>query len=97
MQRMLARLSASFRDTDNDCVVSIGRPADTISSLAVEQAGLVVMGLANPDDSEPRKPGSIANRVLRNAHVAVVVVPRLAAQAVPERPAGRRATLHPSR
>jgi universal stress protein A len=77
-QRMLARLSASFRDTHNDCVVSVGRPADTIASLAVEYgAGLVVMGLANPEDSEPRTPGSIAYRVLRIAHVAVVVVPAL--------------------
>jgi universal stress protein A len=77
-QRMLARLSASLRDTHSDCVVSIGRPADTIASLAVEyEAGLVVMGLANPEDSEVRKPGSIAYRVLRIAHVAVVVVPAL--------------------
>jgi nucleotide-binding universal stress UspA family protein len=79
-QRMLARLSASFRDTHNDCVVSVGRPADTIASLAVEYgAGLVVMGLANAEDSEPRKPGSITNHVLRLAHVAVVVVPALPA------------------
>ena len=75
-QRMLARLSASFRNTHNDCVVSVGRPADTIASLAVEYgAGLVVMGLANPEDSELRNPGSIAYRVLRIAHVPVVVVP----------------------
>ena len=79
-QRMLARLSASFRDTHSDCVVSVGRPADTIASLAVEHgAGLVVMGLANSEDSEPRNPGSIAYRVLRIAHVAVVVVPASAA------------------
>ena len=79
-QRMLARLSASFRDTQSDCVVSVGPPADTIASLAVEHgAGLVVMGLANPQDSEPRNPGSIAYRVLRLAHVAVVVVPASAA------------------
>ena len=77
-QRMLARLSATFRNTHVDCVVSVGRPADTIASLAVEHgAGLVVMGLANPEDSEPRNPGSIAYRVLRIGHVAVVVVPAL--------------------
>ncbi len=81
-QRMLARLSASFPNTDTDCVVSVGRPADTIAALAVEYgAGLVVMGLANPDDSEQRTPGAIAYRVLRLAHVAVVVVP-----AVPHEP-----------
>jgi universal stress protein A len=81
-QRMLAKLSAGFRDTHNDCVVSVGRPADTIASLAVKSgAGLVVMGLANPEDSEPRTPGSIAYRVLRIGHIAVVVVPHLAPQA----------------
>jgi nucleotide-binding universal stress UspA family protein len=86
-QRLLARLSASFRDTHSDCVVSVGRPADTIASLAVEyEAGLVVMGLANAGDSELRKPGSIAYRVLRIAHVAVVVVPHREAQAAPDQP-----------
>jgi len=85
-QRMLARLSASFRDTHNDCVVSVGLPADTIASLAVEYgAGLVVMGLANPEDSEPRNPGSIAYRVLRIGHVAVVVVPALRREPRPTR------------
>ena len=81
-QRMLAGLSAGFRETHNDCIVSVGRPADTIASLAVEhEAGLVVMGLANAEDSELRKPGSIAYRVLRVAHVAVGVVPRSATRA----------------
>jgi universal stress protein A len=81
-QRMLARLAAGFRITHSDCVVSVGRPADTIASLAVEyEAGLVVLGLANAEDSELRKPGSIAYRVLRIAHVAVIVVPRSATRA----------------
>jgi universal stress protein A len=97
-QRMLARLAASFHDTHNECVVSVGRPADTIASLAVERgAGLVVMGLADPDDSEPRSPGSIAYRVLRVAHVAVVVVPALRRKArSPGQPAGvpRQAVEH---
>ena len=75
-RRMLGRLSASFRHAHNECVVSVGRPADTIASLAAEYGvGLVVMGLANAEDSERRGPGSIAYRVLRLAHVAVVVVP----------------------
>jgi nucleotide-binding universal stress UspA family protein len=88
-QRMLARLSASFRDTHNDCVVSVGRPAETIASLAVEYgAGLVVMGLVNPEDSDPRPPGSIAYRVLRIAHLPVVVVPALRRE---ERPTGQLA------
>ncbi len=81
-QRALARLSTSFRDTHIDYVVSVGPPADTIASLAIEYgAGLVVMGLANSQDSEPRTPGSIAYRVLRLAHVAVVVVPPSTANA----------------
>lgn len=85
-QRMLSRLSASFRDTHNECIVTVGLPADTIAAVAVEYgAGLVVMGLANSEDSEPRTPGSIAYRVLRIAHVAVVVVPRPAAQAASDR------------
>lgn len=85
-QRMLARMAASLRDTHSDCVVSVGRPVDTIASLAVEyEAGLVVMGLANAEDSELRKPGSIAYRVLRSAHVAVVVVPRSATRAALDR------------
>jgi universal stress protein A len=91
-QRALARLGASIPDTHTDCVVSVGRPADTIASLAVEyEAGLVVMGLANPEDQESQKPGSIAYRVLRLAHVAVVVVPRSVAQTALDPPAGRHA------
>lgn len=75
-RRMLDRLSASFRHAHKECVVTVGRPADTIASLAKEHgAGLVVMGLANAEDSEQQRPGSIAYRVLRLAHVAVVVVP----------------------
>ena len=76
-RRMLSRLAASFPNTHTDCVVSVGQPANAIASLAAEYgAGLVIMGLANAEDSELRKPGSIAYHVLRIAHVAVVVVPR---------------------
>jgi nucleotide-binding universal stress UspA family protein len=76
-QRELAGLAAGFRDAHPDWVVSVGRPADTIASLAVEHgAGLVVMGLANSGDAESRNPGSIAYQVLRLSHVALVVVPR---------------------
>jgi nucleotide-binding universal stress UspA family protein len=75
-QRTLARCSANVRNTHTDYVVSVGPPADTIASLAIEHgAGLVVLGLANGEDSEGRKPGSVAYRVLRIAHAAVVVVP----------------------
>ena len=79
-QRMLASLSENLRDdTRIECVVSVGRPAETIASIAVEhEAGLVVMGLSNADGSESewRIPGSLAYRVLRIApHVSLVVVP----------------------
>ena len=85
-RRMLERLSANFHDTHSDCVVSVGPPADTIASLAVEfEADLVVMGLADAEDSDRREPGSIAYRVLRIAHVAVVVVPRSAMRAALDR------------
>jgi universal stress protein A len=75
-RRMLDRLSARFPGAHNECVVSVGRPADTIASLTAEhEVDLVVMGLASAEDSELHGPGSIAYRVLRIAHVAVVVVP----------------------
>jgi nucleotide-binding universal stress UspA family protein len=75
-QQMLAKLAASFPDTPTDCVVSVGRPADTIAALAAKyDAALVVMGLANAEDSERRTPGSIAYRVLRLADAMVAVVP----------------------
>ena len=75
-RRMLAALAASLRTTHTDRVVSVGHPAEAIASLAAEYgAGLVVMGLANALDSQERQPGSIAYRVLRIAHVAVVVIP----------------------
>ena len=75
-QRLLDRLSASLGHSQSESVVSVGRPADAIASLAAEYGvGLVVMGLTNADDLELRRPGSIAYRVLRLAHVAVVVVP----------------------
>jgi nucleotide-binding universal stress UspA family protein len=75
-QRMLAQLSTTLPDTANQCVVSVGHPAETIAALASEYgAGLVVMGLADPDASEARTPGAMAYRILRTAHIAVAVVP----------------------
>jgi len=89
-RRMLARLSASFRDVQTEYVVSVGRPAEAIASLAVEHgAGLVVMGLADPGNSEPRAPSSTAYSVLRSAHIAVVVVPHSEAQPEQNEPASR--------
>jgi nucleotide-binding universal stress UspA family protein len=96
-RRMLARLSASLPNTNTDCVVTVGQPTKTIASLAVEYgAGLVVMGLANAEDSELRKPGSIAYGVLRIAHCAVVVVPRSATRAAldPSQHEGRESIEH---
>jgi nucleotide-binding universal stress UspA family protein len=75
-RRMLEQLAAGVRDTPTECVVALGRAADTIASMADERdAILVVLGLTNGEDAEVRRPGSIAYRVLRIAHVAVVVVP----------------------
>jgi nucleotide-binding universal stress UspA family protein len=51
---------------------------------------LVVIGLANTEESERRRPGSIAYRVLRVAHVAVIVVPALR-QAAPDQPTSQHA------
>ena len=83
---MLEKLSASFRDTHTDCVVSVGRPADTIASLTAEyEAGLVVMGLANPEDSEPRKPGSIVQPRAASPMLRLLSCPALKAQAAPDR------------
>ena len=76
-QRALTNLAASLRSANNEVVVSVGPPADTIASLAVEhEAGLVVMGLGHPEGQESGRPDSIAYRVLRIAHAAVAVVPR---------------------
>ena len=75
-RRMIGKVAAHFGHAHDQYVVSVGRPADTIASLAAEYGvGLVVMGLANDSDAESRGPGSIAYRVLRIAPVAVVVVP----------------------
>lgn len=80
------RIEVTVPNTHTDCVVSVGQPGNAIASLAVEYgAGLVVMGLANAEDSELRKPGSIAYHVLRIAHVAVVVVPRSETRAALDR------------
>jgi hypothetical protein len=49
------------------------------------------MGLANAEDSEVRKPGSIAYRVLRIAHVAVVAYLALRRELRSTGPASRRA------
>jgi nucleotide-binding universal stress UspA family protein len=99
-RRMLARLSASFRDVQTEYVVSVGRPAEAIASLALEHgAGLVVMGLADPGNSEPRAPGSTAYSVLRSAHIAVVVVPHSEAQPEQNHTAsehGSRSLEHPA-
>jgi nucleotide-binding universal stress UspA family protein len=57
-------------------VVSLGRPADSIASIAEErEAGLIVMGLIGDQGALAPRPGSIAYRVLCLAHVPVLVVP----------------------
>jgi nucleotide-binding universal stress UspA family protein len=59
-----------------DLVVSLGRPADAIASIAEERgAGLIVVGLTGDQGALAPRPGSIAYRVLCMARVPVLVVP----------------------
>ena len=59
-----------------EAVVSIGRPADSIASLAEEhQVGLIVVGLMGQQGGRTPRPGSVAYRVVCLAHVPVLVVP----------------------
>lgn len=75
-ERLLAKLAATLRHAQTECVASTGQTADTLSSLATEhEASLVVMGLTRREDADLHKPGSLAYRVSRTAHVAVAVVP----------------------
>jgi len=60
----------------SEAVVSLGRLADSIASIAEErQAGLIVVGLMGQRGAGSPCPGSIAYRVLCLAHVPVLVVP----------------------
>jgi nucleotide-binding universal stress UspA family protein len=59
-----------------DVVVSVGRPADVISSLAQDRrAQLIVMGLNSDQGRFAARPGSIAYRVVSSATVPALVVP----------------------
>lgn len=59
-----------------EIVVSIGRPADTLPSIAqAHGAGLIVAGLAREAGALAPRPGSIAYSVLCHARVPVLVVP----------------------
>lgn len=73
----LEKLSAGVADgVPREVVVSIGRPADSIASLAEERGtGLIVMGLIGDRGARAPRPGSIAYRVLCLAQVPVLVVP----------------------
>jgi nucleotide-binding universal stress UspA family protein len=75
-----ARLNAAqeqFCGSDGcEAVVSVGRPADLIASLAADQrASLIVMGLNSDQGPLAPRPGSIAYRVLCSTTVPVLVVP----------------------
>jgi nucleotide-binding universal stress UspA family protein len=60
----------------HEVFVSVGRPADSIATLAEERgAGLIVMGLFGHQGTFAPRPGSIAYRVVCLAHVPVLVVP----------------------
>ncbi len=59
-----------------DAVVSLGRPADVIGSLAQDRrAQLIVMGLNSDQGRFAARPGSIAYRVVSSAIMPVLVVP----------------------
>ena len=59
-----------------DAVVSVGRPADVIGSLAQDRrAQLIVMGLNSDQGRFAARPGSIAYRVVSSAIMPVLVVP----------------------
>jgi nucleotide-binding universal stress UspA family protein len=59
-----------------ESVVALGRPADTIASIAEERgARLIVMGLANEGNLFAARPGSIAYRVLCLSKTPTLVVP----------------------
>lgn len=74
--RRLKDFSARFVHPSTQHEVLLGEPAENIASLARRyNAGLIVMGMSNDQDSRVCGPGSIACRVLYNAHVAVLVVP----------------------
>lgn len=61
---------------DCDEVVAVGRPADTIGSIAESRgADLIVMGLASEQGAFSRRPGSIAYRVMSSTAVPVLVAP----------------------
>lgn len=74
-EHKLERFAAGVTTVESERIVSLGVPEDAIATLvATKDAGLIVMGLTNEPDSG-HGPGSIAYRVLRSAHVAVLVVP----------------------
>lgn len=59
-----------------ETIVSLGRPADMIGSIAADRgAQLVVMGLSSDQGPLSPRPGSIAYRVLSSTTVPVLVVP----------------------
>ena len=76
LEALAAKLSSSL---PFDIVVAIGRPADSIASIAHQhRAGLIVVGLRGHHGVLAARPGSSAYRVLCLAQVPVLVVPPLA-------------------
>jgi nucleotide-binding universal stress UspA family protein len=57
-------------------IVSVGRPADVIGTIAQDRrARVIVMGLSSDQGAFAPRPGSIAYRVLSSTPVPVLVVP----------------------
>lgn len=73
----LTAVQGQFCGSDGcEAVVSVGRPADLIASIAADQqASLIVMGLTSDQGPFAPRPGSIAYRVLCSTTVPVLVVP----------------------
>jgi nucleotide-binding universal stress UspA family protein len=73
----LASLAAHLKGhIECDTVVSIGRPADSLAATAEErEVGLIVLGLMGEEAVGAPRPGSVAYRVVCQAHVPVLVVP----------------------
>jgi nucleotide-binding universal stress UspA family protein len=90
----LVRLAANLREAHVSSALSVGAAAESIAAMAIEHAaGLVVMGRAAAADPDPH-PGAIAYRVLRLAHVPILVAPARAGRSHADRPSPCHAGTH---
>jgi nucleotide-binding universal stress UspA family protein len=74
-ERLDTALGGQPSSVEREIAVSLGRPAESISSTAEERgAALIVMGLTG-HSGDAIRPGSTAYQVLTRCHVPVLVVP----------------------